>query len=94
MEAGYGEKRYEIYVEQWKIIKGSEKDNRTMLRSMKLAGTNVLADRAYDANSILYLLQGQHAHPEIPSKNLARFSDIVIGSFIKDAMEWNAFSKE
>nr|WP_235206900.1 IS5 family transposase [Paenibacillus tyrfis] len=39
-----------------------------MLKSMELTGTNVLADRAYDTNAILYLLQEQHAHPVIPSK--------------------------
>ncbi|WP_157261834.1 transposase, partial [Paenibacillus sp. A3] len=61
-----------------------------MLKSMELTGTNVLADRAYDTNAILNLLQDQHAKPVIPSKNLAVFSVIVTGGSIKNATEWNA----
>ncbi|NEN82437.1 IS5 family transposase [Paenibacillus elgii] len=44
-----------------------------MLMSMELAGTNVLADRGYDTNAILNLLQDQHANPVIPSKKSRRF---------------------
>ncbi|WP_157261833.1 transposase, partial [Paenibacillus sp. A3] len=38
----------------------------------ELTGTNVLADRAYDTNAILNLLQDQHAKPVIPSKKSRR----------------------
>ncbi|MFB0843301.1 transposase [Paenibacillus oleatilyticus] len=43
-----------------------------MLKSMELTGTNVLADRAYDTNAILNLLQDQHVKPVIPSKKSRR----------------------
>ncbi|UQZ85553.1 Transposase DDE domain protein [Paenibacillus konkukensis] len=56
-----------------------------MLKSMELTGTNVLADRGYDTNAILDLLQGQQANPVIPSRNLAVFSEIATGGFTKNA---------
>jgi transposase len=56
---------------RFKLTSGNRNDCPTgykMLEAMELAGINVMADRAYDTDKIVKLLQQQHAIIVIPSK--------------------------
>jgi transposase len=67
-----------------KLTGGQQADCVTgheMLEKMNLTRSNVLADRAYDTNAIVNLLQKKQANPVIPSKKsrrVQRFCDWML----------------
>ncbi|MEV3687581.1 transposase [Paenibacillus larvae] len=68
-------------------VKGYE-----MLQAMDLTGKTVIADRGYDMNNILELIEKQHALAVIPSRkhrNIQRNCDWWL---YKNATWWNVYS--
>ena len=63
-----------------------------MLQDMDLIGKTVIADRGYDMNNILELIEKQQAVAVIPAENTAKFNERVIGGYTKNAIWSNAYS--